>query len=163
MIERGPASLYPSTVTVRGLTKARILDVNLTLHDFRHEYPGDVDLLLVSPAGRAAIVMSDAGSLHRADNLTIRLDDRAAAPLPFADALTSGSFQPANHDAGGSDDDLFPAPAPQGITNTALSIFRGANPNGRWKLFVSDDADSDDGLFTGGWTLTIKARITTRE
>ncbi len=37
------------------------------------------------------------------------------------------------------------------------------DPNGRWKLFVTDDADSDDGVITGGWSLTIKARITTRK
>ena len=107
--------------------------------------------------------MGDAGDGVEVDGLRITLDDQAAEQLPFDTAMTSGSFQPTNYDAGGSDDDLFPAPAPQGITNTALSIFRGADPNGRWKLFVTDDADSDDGVITGGWSLTIKARITTRK
>ncbi|MBA2518042.1 MAG: hypothetical protein H0V24_00085, partial [Chloroflexia bacterium] len=105
-----------------------------------HQYLADVNLLLVAPSGRAAFVMGDAGDGVEVDGLRITLDDQAAEQLPFDTAMTSGSFQPTNYDAGGSDDDLFPAPAPQGITNTALSIFRGADPNGRWKLFVTDDA-----------------------
>lgn len=155
----GPAAPYPSSINVSGLTKGRILDLTLKLDEFSHTFPFDVDILLVAPDGRAAIVMSDTGLAGSVTGLVIRLDDQAATPLPKETKLTSGTFQPTNYD--GSSDD-FPAPAPQGVTTTALSVFRGAKPSGRWQLFVADHAGGDVGRISDGWSLTIKARIRTR-
>ena len=39
----------------------RVVDVDVTLHDFTHTHPADVDILLVSPEGTASILMSDQG------------------------------------------------------------------------------------------------------
>jgi hypothetical protein len=155
-----PASPYPSTIDVNGLRNARILDVNLTLDGFSHEgYPRRVDVLLVAPDGRAALVMSDAGGLNAVEDLEITLDDQATTPLPETPPFTSGTFRPANYDR---DPEAFPAPAPQGVTRSALATFKDARPNGRWTLFVIHDSIGYGGRISFGWSLTIKARITTR-
>ena len=151
------ASPYPSAINVGGLVNGAITDVNLTLNTFSHTQPVDVDVLLV-PAqlpGQNAIVMSDSGNGYAATNITLTLDDQAAAGLPDgtgAGPLVSGTFKPTNP---GGAVDPFPGQMPSG--NSLLSVFNGGNPNGSWQLFVVDDAAADSGQFAGGWTLQITA------
>jgi hypothetical protein len=67
--------------------------------------------------------------------------------------------KPNDDDTGGNPDeplgvDVFPAPAPDGPYGTALSSFRGTDPNGKWKLYLVDG--HHDGLtnsVNGGWSL----------
>jgi hypothetical protein len=47
----GKATAYPSSNTVSGLTGV-ISDVNVTLTGLTHNFPDDVDVLLLSPTGR---------------------------------------------------------------------------------------------------------------
>src|SRR3954467_263219 len=54
----GEATPYPSTIQVNGFKKGKIKDVNLTLRNFSHTFPDNVDVLLVAPNGRNALVMS---------------------------------------------------------------------------------------------------------
>jgi subtilisin-like proprotein convertase family protein len=166
----GPADPYPSTIEVTGFKKARTTDVNLTLRGFSHEFTRDVDVMLVAPNGRNAVVMGDVGASNDAVDvvdLTITLDDEAAAPLSVASdaALTSGAFQPLDNlgpnDADDPDDPVvtaFPEPAPRESGNSALSTFDGIDPNGQWRLFVLDDTDIDAGVIAGGWSLEITAK-----
>jgi subtilisin-like proprotein convertase family protein len=167
----GPADPYPSTIEVTDFKKAKVADVNLTLRGFSHEFTRDVDVLLVAPDGRNAVVMGDVGPASGGPvdvaNLSISLDDEAAAPLPIAAdvALTSGTFQPLDnlgpHDADDPDDPIltaFPAPAPEASGNSDLSTFDGIDPNGQWRLFVLDDTDIDAGVIAGGWSLEITAK-----
>src|SRR5215204_2224700 len=56
----GAATPYPSTCEVSGLS-GEINDVNLTFTGLSHTYPDDIDVLLVSPDGDNATIMSDAG------------------------------------------------------------------------------------------------------
>jgi subtilisin-like proprotein convertase family protein len=132
------------------------------LRGFGHEFPRDVDLLLVAPGGRNAVVMSDVGNNTDGDSdvigLTLQLDDEAATPLPFDQLLTNGSFQPTDD----TDSRVFPAPAPDASANTALSTFDGINPNGEWQLFVVDNGNGDTGAITDGWTLEITAKAKTK-
>ena len=151
----GEATPYPSTIQVNGFKKGKIKDVNLTLRNFSHTFPDQVDVLLVDPSGRNALVMSDVGGNDNADNLTITLDDDAISALPLSSQLSSGSFQPTND--GGID--TLPAPAPLSSGNVALSVFNGANPNGQWQLFVRDDNPGDNGDIAGGWSLQITAKV----
>jgi subtilisin-like proprotein convertase family protein len=135
-----------------------VVDVDVVLDGFRHTLPDDVNVMIVAPNGRNAIVMSDAGATTDATNLTLRLDDEANQPLPDGDALSSGRFTPTNHDDGAPDQFLMPdAPTPSGKVD--LSTFNGINPNGTWTLYVYDDNAGDNGAFDGGWSLRIKAKV----
>lgn len=156
-IPDGVANPYPATIAVSGFKKARISDLNLTLRGLGHANPRDVDVLLVSPSGRNAVVMSDVGQdpagASGVVNLTLRLDDEAAASLPLNERLTDGSFRP-TIDSGVFE---FPDPAPEASANTALSTFDGINPNGQWQLFIHDRGFGDTGSMTG-WELEITAK-----
>jgi subtilisin-like proprotein convertase family protein len=160
----GPADVYPSTLAVSGFKRARITDLNLTLRGFSHVFPGDVQLVLVAPGGRNAVVMGDVDSNDLGDetvtDLTLTLDDEAAALLPEDVPLTSGSFRPLDGIGPGIDGDLtaFPAPAPEPSGDNALSTFDGINPNGEWRLFILDDDQIDEGSLANGWVLQITAR-----
>jgi hypothetical protein len=154
----GPADPYPTTIPVQGFKKAKITDLNLTLRGFGHAFPPDVDVLLVAPGGRNAVVMSDVGVNDAGDSgvvdLTLQLDDEAGTPLPFAELLSSGAFRP----TADADNAAFPAPAPATSANTALSTFDGIDPNGQWQLFVVDTGVADRGAISEGWSLEITAK-----
>jgi subtilisin-like proprotein convertase family protein len=157
----GPASPYPSTINVSGLTGV-VTKVKVTLTGFTHASPDDVDILLVGPTGANAIIMSDAGGPSPGvTNLTITLDDAAASALPDGSGLASGTYRPTNYSGFGSGSDSFPAPsggsAPPFFGGSVLSAFNGTDPNGAWKVYVVDDQGSDTGSITGGWSLEVFA------
>jgi hypothetical protein len=87
------ATLYPSPILVRG-PKGNIRDVNLHLNGLEHPYPDDVQVLLVGPRGQIAQVMGNVGGRTDVNDVTLRLDDEAAASLPNDTALSSGTFKP---------------------------------------------------------------------
>jgi uncharacterized repeat protein (TIGR01451 family) len=145
----GQATPYPSTIFVSGLT-ASVFQVRVILTNLTHSYADDLDILLVGPGGRTALLMSDAGGDSALNNVTLTLDDGALGVLPDAGFLGTGSFRPANYEFTA---DVFPAPAPPGPYGTNLSTFAGIDPNGTWSLYVMDDADKDSGAL-GGWRLT---------
>src|SRR6185503_14405390 len=119
----GPATPYPSACVVSGMSGA-ISDVNVTLTGLSHTFPADIDMLLVSPDGQNAIVMSDAaGGGPGIVNCDLTLDDEAPSPLPSTVPSCPGTYQPANYGTG----DSFPAPAPAPSGNVALSTFDGGN------------------------------------
>jgi uncharacterized repeat protein (TIGR01451 family) len=149
----GIATPYPATLSVSGLSGG-IASVTLRLNSFSHNYPDDVDMLLVSPSGRATLLMSDAGGGSAVTNLTLIFDDTAATALEDSSALRPGIFQPTDHEVGG---DNFPAPAPPGPYPGSLSVFQGDDPNGTWALYVFDDYAGADGGALDGWTLTVTA------
>jgi subtilisin-like proprotein convertase family protein len=149
----GPASVYPSSIQVRGLTHGRIVKVRATLIGLSHTSPDNLDIMLVAPGNVGVVLMSDAGGGTDATNLTVIFDQDAPGRLP--DPLVSGAFQPLNNPF--SPDD-FPAPAPQGVTGHSLTRFNNRNPNGTWQLFVFDDFVGDSGSLAG-WSLTIQARV----
>jgi hypothetical protein len=154
---KGPANPYPSTITVDDFEKfknAKIKDVDLTLRNFSHSRPENVDVMLVH-GNRHALVMADAGNATDANNITITLDDQASQDLPDGAALTGGTFRPA--DLPGVE--LLPAPAPALNGVVALSTFNGADPDGEWQIFVGDDANLDTGSLAGGWKLEITAKV----
>jgi hypothetical protein len=95
------ASRYPDTIVVNGQANARIVDVDLTLVDFAHGAPRDIDILLLAPNGRSALVMADAGGAAGVLGIELTLDDDAKRLLPEDGVLTSGRYRPANYDDGG--------------------------------------------------------------
>jgi subtilisin-like proprotein convertase family protein len=147
---------YPSRLAVSGLNRASILDVNVRLNTLNHSRTDDVDLLLVGPTGRTAIIMSDAGgqpTSGQTDSPTI--DDEAPIAFPDEGNVVTTSYKPSNYEVG--TDDNFPGVAFN--NNRLLSTFDGTNPTGRWKLFVSDDDARSWVGFIDGWQLQIKARV----
>jgi subtilisin-like proprotein convertase family protein len=155
IVDQAVASPYPSTVTVSGLKKAKITDVDLILRELRHDVAADIDILLAAPDNRNALVMSDSGLV--AAGVTLDLDDSAAMLLPDDETnLSSGTFRPVNY-ADSSDTDTFPFVTFVPSAQSSLGVFNGANPNGEWQLFVRDDAELLAGTL-GGWTLEITAK-----
>lgn len=157
-----PASPYPSNIVVTGLSNS-VGKVTVTLNNITHSFPSDVDVLLVSPAGRKFTLMSDVIGGTNWTGQSYTFDDAAAGLLPSSgDPPATGTRRPTNYGT----DDLFPAPAPSAPflnpssagTDTLASAFAGdlgGNPNGTWSLYVTDDATSDIGSIAGGWSLAV--------
>lgn len=146
-----PATPYPSTITVSGVT-GTVTKVTVTLRHFAHAFPADVDMLLVGPGGQNSVLMSDAGGSFPVSNVTLTFDD-AQPGIPPASPLSSGSFGP--RDFGSSSSDLYPPPAPSGPYMASLSVFNSVNPNGVWRLYIVDDIDGDVGSIDDGWSITL--------
>jgi subtilisin-like proprotein convertase family protein len=154
----GAATPYPSTIVSSGLT-GTITKVTVTLSNFNHTFPDDVDVLLVGPGGQKFILMSDVGGGNGFNNIAVTFDDAAAIAMPDAGVIASGSYKPTNIGA----TDTFPTPAPAGPylnpttagTATLASAFNGGVPNGNWDLYIGDDAAGDVGLVANGWSVSI--------
>lgn len=143
------ATPYPSGITVSGVT-GLVGKVTVTLTNFSHTYPSDVDIVLVSPSGRKVEIMSDAGTNVGVSGITLTFDDSAASQLPST--LVSGTFRPTPLD---SLTKSLPATAPAAPYLGTLSAFVGDSPNGTWQLYVRDEFNTDGGSIAGGWTLNI--------
>ncbi len=150
-------------------------DVNVSLKNLSYPSPPDLDVLLVSPAGKNLIVMSDIGgtpdSATPISNVNLTFDDSAAGPPSINGALTSGTFRPTNDngDPGeflpnhvdtfsattGPPNPQFTGPTPSAATT--LATFNGSNANGTWLLYAIDDDPGPPtaGGFNGGWCLDI--------
>ena len=158
--QTGPASPYPSTIGVSGMT-GTVTAVTVTFHGLTHSTLNDVDALVVAPSGENLVVLSDIGDpnqLATANNITLTFDD-AAANSVSPGAVPSGTFKPTNTFAGATD--TWPAPAPAASNQTTLAgSFTGlSTANGNWQLFVVDDATGDLGTMAGGWSLTITTEV----
>jgi uncharacterized repeat protein (TIGR01451 family) len=151
--EFGAASLYPSTITVSGITNP-VGYVTVTLLGFSHSFPKDVDVLLVGPDGKKVMLMSDAGAGNAVSglNLTFRSSASTAVPRGF---LRSGTYFPADWDATAD----LPSPAPAGPYSTHLWDFNGTPANGVWSLYVNDHTSGDQGGISAGWILNISTEI----
>jgi uncharacterized repeat protein (TIGR01451 family) len=145
--EIGTSFPYPSTLPVSELMGV-ISQVTVTLTNFSHTFPDDVDVLLVSPAGTKLVLMSDVGGNHSVSNITLTFADAALASLPDSGPLVSGTYRPTDYEP----DDLFVSPAPEGPLAPNLAAYNGEDPNGSWRLFVSDDSAGDRGSIAG-WSL----------
>ena len=144
-----------------GLTGQVILKVSVTLSNFSHSFPSDVDVLLVGPQGQMTFPMSEVGGFERdpVTNVTLTIDDDADEPLPLDDYLTTGTFQPNKlHPTNYFD---MPLPAPPGNSNAPamMSVFKGTDPNGTWNLCVVQDNATDSGIISNGWSLNITSGV----
>lgn len=153
----GPMLPYPSAIAVADVA-GTITDANVTLHLIAHGDIDEIDALVLGPGGQDAMVLSDAcdpGQNTTLNPLTFTFDDGAASAVPASPPCTSGTFRPTNYQVDGSGLHApAPPPPPDGYP-TALSAFNGTSPNGLWQLFVYDDAISNTGTVSGGWTLEL--------
>ena len=144
----GSASPYPSPIVVpSGL--GTITRVTVSLIDFSHTFPRDVDVLLAGPAGQTCVLMSDVGGSTDVVNVTLTFDD-SGATIPTPGPMVSGTYKPTNVGSG----DPF-ALAPGGPHGTTLAAFNGTNPEGAWRLFIVDDLGGEFGSVVGGWSLVL--------
>jgi Calx-beta domain len=150
----------PAAVTVPfpdGTTREQpigiMYDARLRLNDFTHDFPSDVDALLVGPDGKSSLLLSDAGPSGSATNVDLIFDAHAAGPVP--DPLAPGIFLPTDLVEGLADQ--FPPPAPSGPYGSALSEFTDTDPVGTWSLYLVDD-DPDASGSISGWSLRVADR-----
>jgi subtilisin-like proprotein convertase family protein len=154
-----PASPYPSTIEVTGLTGV-VTNIKVTLTGLSHTRAEDVDVMVVNPNGAGVILMSDAGT-GAASNVTLTFDDAAVNPLPPSGALATGTFKPTNYSSGGAEPngDAFPPPAPTVLFPPSIPSLKdtlgGYSPNGTWYLYVVDDTGAESGTLAGGWSIDI--------
>lgn len=151
--DHGPATPYPSTILVSGVTGV-VSRLTVTLTNLSHQFPNDVEALLAGPAGQTTVLMSGTGGPFSVNNLMLTFDDAAAGSLPASPGgpIVSGTFKPT--DDGLAPVSLTPAPAPP--YNATLSAFNGTNPNGTWALYVFDNSSGDGGSIAGGWSLNLE-------
>ncbi|MFZ1452046.1 MAG: hypothetical protein WAT20_05045, partial [Ferruginibacter sp.] len=154
----GPATPYPSNLTVSGLATTGISVNSVVLTGMSHTWGNDIDVLLQSPTGQNVVLMSDVGGTVAVPNATYTFRDGAGAMNANA-ANPTGTYAPTNN--GAADD--WPAPGPGAITQAApaLSLFGStADMNGVWKLFVFDDIGGDAGNISGGYTIRFNVPLT---
>jgi subtilisin-like proprotein convertase family protein len=145
----GTATPYPSTLAVAGVTGFTYhMSVSLTM---THGFPQDLDILLVSPGGRAVLLMSDVATAANFSSTRIDFDDCAPRSLYASNPVTTSRFRPSNFGIGAGD--TMPAPAPAGPYLNTLADFNAVSPNGTWSLYVNDDFDPDGGTISS-WSLT---------
>ena len=147
---KGPASPYPSTISVSGVTGA-VTKVTVTLAGLGHTRPSDIDIVLVGPTGQTLMLMSDAGGANTISGVTLNFDDTAPGSLPTTQ-IVSGTFKPTNYD---TTSDSMSSPAPAGPYGQTLSVFNNLDPNGTWQLYVDDDSSQRTGSMAQGWALAI--------
>jgi subtilisin-like proprotein convertase family protein len=158
VVSDGAASPYPSNVTVSALS-GTVTGVSVTLNNFSHTNPDDVDVMLVAPNGNRFVLMSDVGGPTDVTGLNLTFSDGGTTQAPDGGPLTSSNYQPTNVGTG----DTFPplaAPvasefaAPAGSA-TFFNRFNGIAPNGTWSLYVFDDNTGETGNISGGWSISI--------
>ena len=142
----GNASAYPSTVNVSGLT-GNITNLRVTITNFAHVWPNDVDIVLFGPTGAHSIIFTDALSSTSISgrNYTFQI---GATALSTTTGSASGTYGIVN---GGS---FNGAGTPSAVSSANLNNFVGTNPNGTWGLYVFDDTGGDAGSI-GSWALEI--------
>ncbi|MFT5491447.1 MAG: subtilisin-like proprotein convertase family protein [Limisphaerales bacterium] len=110
----GPATPdFPSTITVAGVNDS-VIRVSVLVVGFSHTYPDDLDIFLVSPAGKVCVLMSDAGGGNPGfAGINAGFQD-GTSTLPDATPLGNFYYTPANF--GGSEE-----AAPPGETGPVLT------------------------------------------
>src|SRR5690606_38863387 len=100
-VNNGRATPYPITNVVSGLS-GDVATVSVTLANFSHPYPDDVDILLVGPNGQSVVLMSDAGAGGTTNtslvNARITFQDGAQA-LPDNSGINPfGTYRPTDYE-----------------------------------------------------------------
>lgn len=145
----GPASAYPSTIPVSGL-RGTLTGLRVTLHNYSHNFPEDVNAVLVGPMGTNVMLMSDCGGFTGTTNVNLTFDSRLTNSLPTQGGLNSGTYSCTDY----NHPNTMEAPSPTPGPGTFLGMFRRLDPNGEWKLFLDDRRLEDSGFLRGGWSLT---------
>ena len=118
-----------STLSIGGASTG-ISDVNVLLK-IAHSYDSDLNVYLIGPTGTRVELFTSVGSNGENFTNTV-LDDEAAVPITSGSAPFLGSFRPEG----------------------SLAALDGANPNGVWRLELSDAYSGDIGSLES-WCLAV--------
>ncbi|HMP90980.1 MAG TPA: S8 family serine peptidase [Kiritimatiellia bacterium] len=141
---------YPSIIMVSGVT-AEVTKVTVTLHELRHTFIYDLDVLLVGPQGDAVLLFAAIANGPTPNPVTLVFDREADTYLPPTPPLSSGTYLPSSYASPG----LTP-PAPPGPYSLDLGDFDGISPNGEWKLYMIDLEGGDTGTLHMGWSIDFR-------
>ena len=146
--DNSTASPYPQTLTVAcSILTNPITHITVVIDTLNHNFPDDIDMLLVAPFGTNIVLMSDCGGGNDLVNVVLLFTDTATVDLPDSTQITTGVYKPTNYGAG----DFFNGPAPTGSRTTTFADFLGRDPNGVWSLYVIDDQGGDAGTIVNGF------------
>lgn len=157
----GATTPYPSNIAVSGITQNAVTRVVVLLNGLSHNYPADLDVMLVGPGGERVMLMSDAGgfNVNAVTDIDLTFSATATSAVPQDSTMSTSAVLPANYASDADLDDFsdpFPGPAPTVLDREPadLTVFNGTDPNGTWSLYVIDDYLPEDGGDIGaGWTL----------
>jgi subtilisin-like proprotein convertase family protein len=142
---------YPFKLNVQHCSG--ITSVNVRFNCFSHTNPDDVEIMAVSPAGRATILMEHCGGTSAVSNISFTLGDAFGSALPDSFTIANlGNYRPAKY--GSAITFRSPAPATTNITLASLAV-AGDDPNGEWDLYVCDDNNNGKNGSMASWHLTI--------
>jgi subtilisin-like proprotein convertase family protein len=162
IIPEGPmADPYPSTVKVSGLSGV-IADnpesVRVKINGFSHTYANDIGLVLVAPNGIALMVQGASGGDGPVNNVSYTISDSGSTHIPTTSIINGETYKPTALGSlpgfiGTSNSYNNPGPV-NGGTATLTSTFNNIDPNGTWRLFISDynQRSGDRGVITS-WSL----------
>ncbi len=150
-VPSGAADVYPSVINVTDGTTS-LSAISVTLSGVNHAFFTDLQAVLVAPSGQAVLLFAGAAGNGDALNATLTFSSSAVTTLPSTNAnVVTGVYAPSNFISAS-----FPGPAPAGPYLSSFAPLLGTNPNGQWRLFVSDRFPTvDNGTITGGWSLTL--------
>ena len=143
----GSARPYPSEIAISGVN-GTIQKLTVEMLDLTHTCMSDIQVLLAGPNGQGVILMADVGGCDDFRRANLIFDDDALGSIS---SPQSGRYLPSGIKA----NNKFPRVSLTQINKT-LSAFNGINPNGTWGVYVLDNAGSDNGMFGGGWKLTMR-------
>lgn len=144
--DNAAATPYPSVRRITGLT-GHITKVVVTVKNFSHESPSDVQIVLQSPSGTYVQLMLGCGGplgSNPVTNLTFVFDDTGSV-MPASGVLVSGTFAPSIHGVTPN----LPAPAAVPPYGVLLADFIGEVPNGSWALWITDKFPISTGSVAG--------------
>ncbi|HTM22990.1 MAG TPA: proprotein convertase P-domain-containing protein [Kofleriaceae bacterium] len=119
-----------STLDVTGLPTF-LGKLTVTTH-ITHQYPPDLEILLITPTGARVRLTADNGEADNSFDGTVWTDAADANAIDYLYLTT---------------------PATELAPETPLGALFGSDPNGTWTLSVLDDAGSDTGTLAS-WTLS---------
>ena len=151
------ATPYPASLSVSNVAGV-ISRASITISNLNHWSPGDIEMLLGSPANQGVLLMTGAGGSYGVSRVNLTFDDATNNPsLPYDGQITNGTYQPTAYVT----PQPFPTPAPQPPPPTGspytnkLAAFNGSNPVGTWGLYVMDVLPQNGGFISNGWSLKL--------
>ncbi len=146
-----PAAAQTLTRSVSGLDGV-VTDVNVLVRDLFHQNGADLEMLLAGPNGGQSVLMSDScpGDVRYEG---WRFDDEAAGYPPVEQPCPTATYKPVGRSA-------EPIPGGPAVTEGPLSNLDLRDPNGVWRLSVTDDHpfDAFSGLLLSRFELQIQTR-----